>query len=61
MPLMLLTGGGKLSDGRSALAMLLRRAAAEPPDLHDISDHGGWRAYRRASQQDGSSPQDGGR
>ncbi len=56
----------ELSDGRSALAMLLRRAVAEPPDLRDISDHGGWRAYRRASQpdgpphQDGSSHQDGG-
>jgi Allophanate hydrolase C-terminal domain len=36
----------ELSDGRSCLAMLLRRPAAEPAQLHDISGHAGWRQYQ---------------
>jgi gamma-glutamylcyclotransferase (GGCT)/AIG2-like uncharacterized protein YtfP len=36
----------ELADGSSCLAMLLRRPAAEPPDLRDISDQPDWRRYR---------------
>ncbi len=36
----------ELADGRACLAMLLRRAAAEPADLRDISAIADWHAYR---------------
>jgi gamma-glutamylcyclotransferase (GGCT)/AIG2-like uncharacterized protein YtfP len=36
----------ELADGRSCLGMLLRRPAARPADLQDISGHGSWREYR---------------
>jgi gamma-glutamylcyclotransferase (GGCT)/AIG2-like uncharacterized protein YtfP len=36
----------ELADGQPCLAMLLRRPAAEPPDLQDISAHPDWRQYR---------------
>ena len=36
----------ELADGTAALAVVLRRDAHGGPDLVDISDAGGWRAYR---------------
>ena len=36
----------ELADGQSALAVVLRREVRSAPDLVDISDRGGWRAYR---------------
>ena len=36
----------ELADGAAALAVVLRRYAHGGPDLVDISDAGGWRAYR---------------
>jgi hypothetical protein len=36
----------ELADGDSALAVVLRREVLETPELVDISDRGGWRAYR---------------
>ena len=36
----------ELDDGQSALAVVLRREAHAAPGLIDISDRGGWRAYR---------------
>jgi hypothetical protein len=39
----------ELDDGAAALVVLLRQAAFESGDgLTDISEHGGWRAYRAA-------------
>lgn len=38
----------ELSDGESALAVVLRREILGSPDLVDISDRGGWRDYRSA-------------
>lgn len=38
----------ELADGGSSFAMLLRRAPAPAADLLDITEHGGWRAYRAA-------------
>jgi hypothetical protein len=35
----------ELADGRPALAMLLRRPAEPPADLHDISTHPNWRTH----------------
>jgi Allophanate hydrolase C-terminal domain len=39
-------GAVELIDGRYSLGMLLRRPAAEPADLRDISAYGGWRQYQ---------------
>lgn len=36
----------ELADGTSALAVVLRREVLGSKDLIDISDRGGWRAYR---------------
>ena len=37
----------ELDDGGSALVVLLRKAAYESGEgLKDISEYGGWRAYR---------------
>jgi len=36
----------ELADGESALAVVLRRVILGAADIVDISDHGGWRAYR---------------
>jgi gamma-glutamylcyclotransferase (GGCT)/AIG2-like uncharacterized protein YtfP len=36
----------ELADGDSALAVVLRREVLATPELVDISDRGGWRAYR---------------
>ena len=36
----------QLDDGSSAVAVVLRRDYLNSPDLIDISDHKGWRAYR---------------
>ena len=36
----------ELADGESALAVVLRREILGAADLVDISDRGGWRAYR---------------
>ena len=36
----------ELGDGASALAVVLRREVLGAPELVDISDRGGWRAYR---------------
>ena len=36
----------ELADGESALAVVLRAEGPGRPDLVDISDRGGWRAYR---------------
>ena len=39
----------ELDDGGSALVVLMRKAAVESGEgLTDISDYGGWRAYRAA-------------
>jgi len=40
----------ELDDGGAALVVLMRKEAVESGEgLTDISDHGGWRAYRAAS------------
>ncbi|MEV5703765.1 gamma-glutamylcyclotransferase [Actinoallomurus sp. NPDC052274] len=39
----------ELADGTSSLAMVLRRPPASFPQLLDITDHGGWAAYRRTA------------
>ena len=36
----------ELADGESALAVVLRREILDAADIVDISDRGGWRAYR---------------
>ena len=36
----------EMADGSSAVAVVLRRDYLHSPDLIDISDHHGWRAYR---------------
>ena len=36
----------ELAEGEAALAVVLRRDAHDGPGLVDISDAGGWRAYR---------------
>jgi gamma-glutamylcyclotransferase (GGCT)/AIG2-like uncharacterized protein YtfP len=36
----------QLADGSSAVAVMLRREYLGSPELTDISDRGGWRAYR---------------
>jgi hypothetical protein len=36
----------ELADGESALAVVLRETVLNAPELVDISDRGGWRAYR---------------
>jgi hypothetical protein len=38
----------ELADGTGCLAMLLRRPAAEVPDVVDISGHRSWRAFTGA-------------
>ncbi len=39
----------ELEDGGSALVVLMRKEVVESGEgLVDISDHGGWRAYRAA-------------
>jgi gamma-glutamylcyclotransferase (GGCT)/AIG2-like uncharacterized protein YtfP len=37
----------QLDDGSSAVAVVLRRDYLDSPELTDISDGDGWRAYRR--------------
>ena len=39
----------ELADGSAALAVLLRSEVLGSPELLDISEAGGWRAYRSAS------------
>ena len=39
----------ELADGSSCLAMVLRRPAAEPTGVRDISADHGWRRYRGES------------
>jgi gamma-glutamylcyclotransferase (GGCT)/AIG2-like uncharacterized protein YtfP len=39
----------ELEDGTSSLAMVLRRAQASFPELFDITEYGGWAAYRAGS------------
>jgi hypothetical protein len=40
----------ELDDGGSAMVVVLRKAAYESGEgLKDISEHGGWRAYRAGS------------
>ena len=40
----------ELDDGGSAVVVVLRKAATESGEgLTDISEHGGWRAYRAGS------------
>jgi len=41
----------ELADGESALAVVLRREVLGADDLVDISDRGGWRAYRTQATQ----------
>ncbi len=36
----------ELDDGSSAVAVVLRRESLNSPELTDISDRNGWRAYR---------------
>ncbi len=36
----------QLDDGSSAVAVVLREAYLDSPELTDISDRNGWRAYR---------------
>lgn len=38
-----------LDDGSSAVAVVLREAYRQSPELQDISDQDGWRAYRQGS------------
>ena len=45
----------ELADGESALAVVLRREVLGTPELVDISDRGGWRAYRSAEDADNIS------
>jgi gamma-glutamylcyclotransferase (GGCT)/AIG2-like uncharacterized protein YtfP len=48
-PLELELGVIELIDGTSCLAMLLRRPPTSFAELFDITEHGGWAAYRSSS------------
>jgi hypothetical protein len=39
----------ELADATSSLAMVLRRTPVSFPELLDITEHGGWAAYRRGA------------
>lgn len=43
----------ELADGSSAVAVMLRRDYLDSPELTDISDRGGWRAYRGHAEATG--------
>jgi gamma-glutamylcyclotransferase (GGCT)/AIG2-like uncharacterized protein YtfP len=45
----------ELADGESALAVVLRREVLGTPELVDISDRGGWRAYRSIGNDSGNA------
>ncbi len=44
----------ELADGSAALAVLLRPELLGSPELEDISDAGGWRAWRAAAGSGGT-------
>ena len=45
----------ELSDGSGALSMKMRRESLDLPNVRDISDEGGWRAFTAAARPESAN------